>query len=239
MKQFIFFIFLILIFTNLFTISSLVGATGFSPSSLIYTLKPGENQCKTITINSESNTIAVEDKWAENKNVEWKVSEFNTGASSHGISISYPKQLSLNERDVNVCLSGNKIGEYHGVLLLKEEQQGNSIIQMGVWLKVNIGETSQSQSSSTTTSSSSGSSTTTSAASQNTSNNATNNGEQNQITENKEIKNNGITGGAIGTIIVENKIIIIIFAVCVIIAGAFILIKRKRARENFTNYGYR
>ena len=37
-------------------------------------------------------------------------------------------------------MSGNKIGEYHGVLLFKEEQQGSSIVQFGVWLKVLISE---------------------------------------------------------------------------------------------------
>ena len=229
MKSFIFFIFLILILT------STISAVGFSPSSLIYNLKPGEEECKMISITSESETITAEDKWAENKNIEWKVSEFNTDASSHGISITYPKSLSLDERKVNVCLSGNEIGEYHGVLLLKEEQQGNSIIQMGIWLKVVINnepQTTQSSSSSMTTSSG-GSSATIQSASENKTKDT-----QEQITENKsEIKNSGITGGTIGATIIKNKSIIIIFITAIIIAGAFIFTRTKKKRR-IQNLGY-
>ena len=74
-----------------------------------------------ITINSESETIAVSDKWAENKDIEWKVSLFNESASYHNIDISYDELLE-NESQVEVCLSGENLGEYHGVLLLTEEQ---------------------------------------------------------------------------------------------------------------------
>ena len=120
-----------------------VTATGFSPSSLTFNLNPNQEDCKTITIDSESETITISDNWAENKDIEWKVSLFNKSAEYHGISINYDNELSLDERQAEVCLSGNQIGEYHGVLLLREEQQGNSIIQMGVWLKVIIAETQQ------------------------------------------------------------------------------------------------
>ena len=61
----LFFIFIIIISI------SLVWATGFSPSSLIYELEPGEGECKMITITSESETISVSDNWAENVDIEW------------------------------------------------------------------------------------------------------------------------------------------------------------------------
>jgi hypothetical protein len=133
--KFLFFIFIILISTI-----SLVQATGFSPSSLIYELEKGEEECKMITITSDSEQIAVSDNWAENVDVEWKVSLFETDASTHGISIDYNDALEVDEREVEVCLSGSNVGEYHGVMLLKQGQEGNSIVQMGVWLKVTIAE---------------------------------------------------------------------------------------------------
>ncbi|MFA4952973.1 MAG: hypothetical protein WC584_02015 [Candidatus Pacearchaeota archaeon] len=234
MKSFIFFIFLILILTTQ------VSAVGFSPSSLTFNLKPGESECKMISINSESETITAEDKWAENKNVEWKVSEFDTDASSLGISIDYPNELSLDEREVQVCLSGENLGEYHGVLLLREEQQGNSIIQMGIWLKVII--SNEPTQSSSTSSSSGGSSTNSGTAIQTLSDNTTKNTQQKQITneENKsEIENSGITGGTIGVSIIKNKIIIIIFTTLLVIVAVFVFMKKKKERENFVNYGIR
>lgn len=115
-------------------------AIGFSPGNLVFNLEPNQEGCQIITLSSDSETIAVSDKWAENKDVEWKVSLFDKDASYHSISIDYDNELLIDEREIEVCLSGSKIGEYHGVLLLKEEQQGNSVIQMGIWLKVIISE---------------------------------------------------------------------------------------------------
>ena len=134
----------------------LVSASGFSPSSLVYNLQVNEQKCQIITITSDSDTIAVSDKWAENKDIEWKTSLFDESADYHSISIDYPSQISQPENKVEVCLSGNKVGEYHGVMLLREEQEGNSIVQMGIWLKVTITETSEPQA--TTTNDNSGSS---------------------------------------------------------------------------------
>ena len=130
----IFFIFLFVMMLNG------VIAVGFSPSSLIFNLEPSQEECKTIIINSESQTISISDLWAKNVDVEWKVSNFETLASEHGISIDYDSELSDGENSVEVCLLGSSVGEYHGVMLFREEQQGNSIVQMGIWLKVVIAE---------------------------------------------------------------------------------------------------
>ncbi|MAG20522.1 hypothetical protein CL618_03765 [archaeon] len=131
MKTNFIFLFFILILVNG------VIATGFSPTKLVYELKENEEGCKTVTVNSESEKITVLDKWAENKDMEWKVSLFEEESSYHGISIDYQEEL-ISEDKVEVCLEGSKSGEHHGVLLLREEQEGNSVVQMGVWLKATI-----------------------------------------------------------------------------------------------------
>ena len=131
--------FLLFITLTLFGLNT-AQAVGFSPSSLTFELEQGQEGCKMITIDSESEKITASDSWAENESVEWKVSSFNTKAEEHEITINYDNELFIDEREVEVCLSGNKIGEYHGVLLFKEEQQGSSIVQFGVWLKVLISE---------------------------------------------------------------------------------------------------
>ena len=132
----------------------LVLGVGFSPSSLIYNLEKGQQDCQIVSIISDSDTISIEDKWAENKDIEWKVELFETSASEHGISINYPS--STIENEIEVCLSGNNVGEYHGVLLLREEQEGNTIIRAGIWLKAIINEEEQEET--TSPSSSTGSS---------------------------------------------------------------------------------
>ncbi len=133
-------------------------AVGFSPSSLVFNLNPNQEECKTITLDSDSEKITVFDKWAENATVEWKASAFNTRASEHGVSINYSKELSKMEREVEVCLSGSKVGEYHGIIIFQQQQEGNSIIQIGVWLKVTINEKEETPSSQPPTSSNNGNS---------------------------------------------------------------------------------
>jgi hypothetical protein len=116
-----------------------IKAVSYSPSSLIFSLNKGEEQCKMITIDSESEKITLSDKWAENKDVEWNVNLFNNESDS-SIHLTYPKVLEKNEREAKICIKGTKTGEYHGVLLLKEEQKGNSVIQVGIWIKAIIDE---------------------------------------------------------------------------------------------------
>lgn len=120
---------------------NLISSFSFSPTDLSFNLKPNEEECQKITIESESEIVALSDKWAESKDQSWSVGGFKTEASLYDIFIYYPLELSKTEREFEVCLSGETLGEYHGVLVLKEEQVGNSIIQMGVWLKVIISET--------------------------------------------------------------------------------------------------
>jgi hypothetical protein len=115
-------------------------ASGFSPSSLIYEVGVDEEMCSDLSVSSDSEVILVSDAWASDESVDWKVSNFESEASSHGLDVSYDSELSVDERDLEVCVSGSELGEYHGVLLLKEQQEGNSIVQMGVWMKVNVGE---------------------------------------------------------------------------------------------------
>jgi len=138
----LFFLFFLILIIYIYIGETL--AIGFSPSNLIFDLEQDKEECRTISLNSDSETITLSDKWAENKDIEWKVNLFDIDASYHGISISYPEELSLNEREVKVCLSGNKIGEYHGIILLREEQKGTSIIEMGIWLKAIINEKQES-----------------------------------------------------------------------------------------------
>ncbi|MAG27354.1 hypothetical protein CMI47_17615 [Candidatus Pacearchaeota archaeon] len=129
------FIFLFLIFV----IPTAV-AVGFSPSSLTFNLQPNEEACGTITLDSESESISVSDKWAKSEETKWKVSLFDTTAEDHNIAITYPYLLSPEERQVEVCLSAENEGEYHGAIIFKQAQEGSSIIQMAVWLKLIIEE---------------------------------------------------------------------------------------------------
>lgn len=128
------------IFLSLIFFIAGVSAASFSPSNLVYLVEKNEESCQVITLESDSDSIEVFDVWAENKDVEWSVGKFDTSASSHGLSLNYDQELSTSEREVEVCVSGSRDGEYRGAIIFKQEQEGNSVVQLAVWLKVVVGE---------------------------------------------------------------------------------------------------
>jgi len=216
-----------------------VSATGFSPSSLTFNLNKNSESCQNITITSDSENITVLDSWAANNNVEWKVSSFNTSSTEHGLTLSYPKELSKSERVIGVCLSGANAGNYKGVLLVREQQVGNSIVQMGIWLKVNISEViSQDTNVNNGNSAGTGSDVPSGDSGSAISNakSATANSEKNSdAVDTKAATANdnngmGITGAAVG--VIENKFSWTILAAVVVIGiGFFVYTKRSRKRQ--------
>ncbi len=128
----VFFVVVLIAFLTVF-----VSAAGFSPVSLTYNLSIGQEQCQKILITSDSPELSVMDTWAENKDVEWKIKLFNASSSQLGLKLEYPIKLS-SERQFEVCLTGLIGGEYHGIILVKEQQVGNSVVQLGIWIKAII-----------------------------------------------------------------------------------------------------
>lgn len=137
MKPYLVFLFLIL------SIPVVVG-TGFSPSSLVYNLGQNEEECQKVSLKDVSEEIEVINVWAENTDVEWKVGNFDTDASEHGLTVTYSMDETEDGKKIDVCLSGSQSGEYHGAIVFRQEQEGTSIVQLAVWLKAII-EKSQEQ----------------------------------------------------------------------------------------------
>lgn len=223
-------------------------AVGFSPSSLTYLLEPNQEICQAITLDSESETIDVSDVWASSPEAEWKISGFNISANEHNLKLSYPKELSINERQINVCISGVEEGEYHGAIIMRQEQEGNSIIQLAVWLKIFIKEKSEESSevkiSSTSNSGGGGSSFSATVKLNQTENTQDKNYQQlSKETETsstetpireEELQDNnpGITGNVI-SIIGSHKLAFIVpitFIIIVIVASAYLRRKKQQNR---------
>ncbi len=131
----------ILVFFLLFIISlNYASGISFSPSSLTYKIEQNTQTCKNITLTSNSEKITITDTWAENKETEWKTNLFDKTAQYHNLTITYDKELTKEERILQICITGETLGEYHGAIILEEQKIGNSIIQAVIWMKVNITE---------------------------------------------------------------------------------------------------
>jgi hypothetical protein len=127
-----------LVFVLLFPLC--VSALQFSPTTLEFGMKENEVLCKKINFEIE-NFATVRDAWAENSDDGWSVSNFKTSAEGLGLVVNYPMELNSEEKEIQVCLSGSKPGNYKGALVFREQKVGNSIIQFAVWLKVSVAGT--------------------------------------------------------------------------------------------------
>ncbi len=237
MKSYFFVLFFI------FLVLPSVSAVGFSPSSLTYDLQQGEEKCQVISLTDVTEQIEVTNLWAESPEVEWELANFDTLASEHDLNLFYTIDNAENGKEVNVCISGSDLGEYHGVIIFRQEQEGNSIVQLAVWLKVIITEVIQPPASSASSSGGGGGSggkkagiTTVSIqeSEKETANEIAEFEELSAETETDEEENAGITGNAINNdernISVVNFIPIIFIAVIIAVS---IYIKRKRKELSY------
>ena len=128
-----------LIFLFVFLCITQTSALEFSPTNLEFNLTKNQQVCKKIFFTLDSGTT-ISDFWAGNENVPWSVTQFQTSAQDLGININYPIQISSDQTQTEICISGTRAGNYRGVLIFKQGEQGNSIVQFGVWIKLLISE---------------------------------------------------------------------------------------------------
>lgn len=118
---------------------ALASAVSFSPSYIVFNQGVGEKICQKASYDSDSEKVFVSDSWAENKEINWNPNLFNLSSSQHGLKLYYDSEVP-GKGDIEICLTGQELGEYHGILFLSEEQKGNSIVRAGIWIKAIISE---------------------------------------------------------------------------------------------------
>lgn len=112
-------------------------AIQFSPTSLEFNLEKNQISCKHINFQIES-TNTLKDAWAQSTSLPWTITSFQTGSQELSLALSYPTEINPEEKEIQLCLSGAVPGEYHGALIFREDEIGNSVVQFAIWLKVNI-----------------------------------------------------------------------------------------------------
>ena len=115
----------------------LATALQFSPPSLEFNLQVNETHCKEIYFQIDS-PATLRDIWAQSISDEFSILNFKTPSQQHKLSLSYPSQISRDQNQIELCLSGSSPGNYKGALLFREEEVGNTIVQFAVWLNVKI-----------------------------------------------------------------------------------------------------
>lgn len=128
---FLFFVFLIGIGSSL--------DLSISPEEIVFEGKVGEEICYEVDVMvSSSIDILVEDRWAEEGVNDRKLSKHKMVNEELGLEIFYNNKFNVDDEEVlEVCLSGENAGNYHGVLLFKGDGVSAGV---GLWLVVNLEE---------------------------------------------------------------------------------------------------
>src|SRR3989344_4641578 len=127
-----YFLFFIFIIVNI----NIVGAgLNLAPGKLNFNMETNNELCKEITIvsNDYKGEIRIRDVWAsvdEGSNIN----KFYLEAGDFDISISYPNEIDLNEREtIDVCLSGSNIKQAKGAIIFTPNTDTNIVVEVGTW----------------------------------------------------------------------------------------------------------
>lgn len=132
-KLFFIFIFIFLITSvSAFSIEA-------SPDELFLETSINQKVCKNVAIQvSEESNIIITDRWATKEYNQKILTEHQFSKDDIGITLSHNQNILIrNNKSIEICLSAKKEGFYHGVLLIKGEDQP---VGIGVWINLNVTE---------------------------------------------------------------------------------------------------
>jgi len=130
MKKIYFFIFFIFL-VGLVSSEEII----VSPGEINFDILQGQISCKNITISSYGE-IALKDKWGEKWSATKELSEYFLSKEELNLHLDYSSDIFIeNKTKLSICFSGEDIGRYHGVLLVKNKESKSGI---GIWLNATI-----------------------------------------------------------------------------------------------------
>lgn len=105
------------------------------PSKLSFNSSIGEMQCQNIFLNSDSGNVLVgSDLWSYSKSNS--LIDYNISSDEFEVEIFYPKNFSIENRTkIEVCIIGNKKGNFYGALLYKIDGKP---LRAGTWIELNV-----------------------------------------------------------------------------------------------------
>lgn len=107
---------------------------GLSPAHFEIETNVGETACKNISLNSDrAIVILVNNKWAKTESRNLK--DYNLSSENFGIEVTEEKIFLDKKKETEVCFSGEKAGNFYGVILFESE---NGYAGVGSWVELNV-----------------------------------------------------------------------------------------------------
>ncbi|SRR3989344_648515 len=103
-----------------------------TPDEIIINAEPGEEICRSLTIEAGSHEVRISTKWSPIKSRALETFAYNP--ADFGITVTAPSLLTANQKNLNVCIEVPDIYAYHGVIMIEDMSR---IAGLGVWLTIN------------------------------------------------------------------------------------------------------
>ncbi|MBT4376109.1 hypothetical protein HOD29_01925 [archaeon] len=113
------------------------GEFSISPPQVNFEGELKQEICGNFFISTPEKSILIgEDRWGEKEETRRKFSAHTLSSEELGLEIKYPELIeSEGEMNSEICISGEKEGNYHGLLLYRLEGAPTGI---GIWLNVSL-----------------------------------------------------------------------------------------------------
>ncbi|MCA9487494.1 MAG: hypothetical protein KC516_00875 [Nanoarchaeota archaeon] len=128
------------IFLILFLFLSFASSANLSisPDELKFNGKIGETLCQEMVIRVTNETLLGEDLWAEEGYFERNLKAHTLNSSEFETKLIYPKETYVeSEKKIEICLIGEKPGNFHGVLFYKIKEKP---LRVGIWISASLSE---------------------------------------------------------------------------------------------------
>jgi len=128
---------LLFLFVLLFPLVS-AATLSMSPQQINFIGNVNERICEEVTLKTEGEAVLLgEDLWAEEGFSERKLKQHILDSDELKLELEYPNNIKINnEEKIEVCLTGKKKGNYHGILLYRVEGKP---VRVGIWMNVSLG----------------------------------------------------------------------------------------------------
>jgi len=128
---------LLFLFVLLFPLVS-AATLSMSPQQINFIGNVNERICEEVTLKTEGEAVLLgEDLWAEEGFSERKLKQHTLGSEELKLNLEYFDNIKINnEEKIEVCLTGKKKGNYHGILLYRVEGKP---VRVGIWMNVSLG----------------------------------------------------------------------------------------------------
>jgi hypothetical protein len=131
-KKYMFFVYFVFILAQVSAVQ-----LSMSPPQIDFVGSVGEEICNNVLIqvNGTENLIG-KNLWAEEGVELRKITLHNLSAENLRIDFNYEKEVKIiGKKEVEICVTAKKKGNYHGLLLYKIE---NKPVQVGIWMNVSV-----------------------------------------------------------------------------------------------------